>query len=148
MDPSNLAGLLFGRGFRRHGLQRNSVGHLQMTGHLGGERVDILVDTGAASTVVDLEWCRAHRIPVVDTGRAGGGAGSVTLPIYALGKLPLVVDGVELRSDGLFVIDLSHVNAGLTTRGAQRVNAVLGADVLSRHQAVIDYGADTLFLRH
>jgi hypothetical protein len=148
MDQSTaLSDLLLQRGYRRHGLERNSVGHLQLTGQLDGERIDILVDTGAASTVVDLGWCRSHRVPLLDTGRLGGGAGGVTMPIYSLGPVPLLLDGVPLRSDGIFALDMSHVNAGLKMKGAGRVEAVLGADVLSHHEAVIDYATGSLFLR-
>jgi predicted aspartyl protease len=44
--------LLTQHGFRRHALARNQVRHLQLVGELGNRRVDVLVDTGAASTVV------------------------------------------------------------------------------------------------
>jgi hypothetical protein len=140
--------LLAQSGFRRHGLERNAVGHLQLTGALGGEAIDILVDTGAASTVVDVGWCRTRNIPLVDTGHLGGGAGGVTLPIYALGPVPLTIDGAPVRSTGILAIDLSHVNHGLATKGARPVDGVLGADVLSLHEALIDYSTQSLFLRH
>ena len=131
-----LAELLRRRAFRRHPLARNSVGHFQLLGQLGDRSLDILLDTGAASTVVDLGYCASQGIATRDTGRLGGGAGGATL------------DGLPLRSDGIYAVDLSHVNEGLTMRGAGCVQAVLGADVLTYHRAVIDYATMSLFLRH
>jgi hypothetical protein len=149
MDHSSaLAELLAARGFRRHAMTRTPVGHLLLVGHLDGQAIDILVDTGAASTIIDLEHCRARGIPLRDTGRLGGGAGGVTLPIHALADLPLTLEGCPLKTDGIFAIDMSHVNEGLRLRGAQQVHAVLGADVLRLHQAVIDYATLSLYLRH
>ena len=143
-----LAELVSRHGFRRHALVRNQVGHLQLVGLLRNASVDILLDTGAASTVVDLSYCLAKGIPTRDTGELGGGAGGITLPIHALDDVTLSLDGHPLRSDGIYAVDFTHVNKGLVTKGASRVQGVLGADVLTYHQAVIDFTTMSLFLRH
>lgn len=142
-----LAELLARHGFRRHKMSRSQVGHLHLDGQLGGEPVNILLDTGAASTIIDLSYCHSRQIPLRETGMLGGGAGGVNLPIYALGEMALTLDGSPLRSDGIYTIDMSHVNKGLATRGAAPVQAVLGADILLYHQAVIDYATLSLFLK-
>jgi len=143
-----LAEFLSHHGFRRHTLVRNQIGHLQLVGLLQNAPVDILLDTGAASTVVDLSYCTAKGIPTRETGKLGGGAGGITLAIHALDGATLSLDGYVLRSDGIYAVDLTHVNEGLVTKGASRVQGVLGADVLTYHQAVIDYATMSLFLRH
>jgi len=155
MDPAavsdyaaHLAALLSRHGFQRHVLTRNRVGHFQLVGSLAGEAVDILLDTGAASTVVDLGYCRRRGLALRDTGRLGGGAGGVTLPIHDLGDVGLTLDGLAVHPDGVFAIDLSHVIEGLAEKGAEPVQAVLGVDVLLHHDAVIDYATRSLFLRH
>jgi Aspartyl protease len=143
-----LAELLSQHGFQRHPLVRNQIGRLQLVGVLYNAAVDILLDTGAASTVIDLSYCRAKGIPTRDTGKLGGGAGGITLAIHALDGVTLSLDGRPLRSDGIYAVDLTHVNEGLITKGAPRVQGVLGADVLTYHQAVIDYATMSLFLHH
>jgi len=149
MDHSlALAELLERYAFHRHPLSRNNVGHFQLVGQLGDRLLDILLDTGAASTVVDLGYCASQGIATRDTGRLGGGAGGATLPIHVLDNTVLTLDGLPLRSDRIYAVDLSHVNEGLAMRGAGRVQAVLGADVLTYHRAVIDYATMSLFLRH
>ena len=143
-----LAELLSEHGFRQHALVRNQIGQLQLVGLLQDAPVDILLDTGAASTVVDLSYCRAKGIPTRDTGRLGGGAGGITLAIHALDGTTLSLDGYPLRSDGIYAVDLTHVNEGLVTKGASRVHGVLGTDVLTYQRAVIDYATMSLFLHH
>src|SRR5262245_64417983 len=96
----DLAELLSKHGFHRHRLDRNQVGHLQLVGLLDDAPVDILLDTGAASTVVDLSYCRAKGIPTRDTGQLGGRAGGITLAIHALDGATLSLDGYTLSSDG------------------------------------------------
>ena len=142
-----LSTLLPSQGFNRHPLRRNAVGHFVLQGHLAGEAIEMLVDTGGSSTIIDLEWIRSRGIPLVDTGRRGGGAGGADMPIYAIGDVPLSLDGTSLRADGIYAIDMSHVNRGLRLNGADPVTGVLGADVLTHHSAVIDYASESLYLR-
>lgn len=142
----SLAEFLAARGYRPHALTRTAVGHLHIVGSLNGEPIDMLVDTGAASTIVDEEYCRARGIALTDTGHLGGGAGGAALPVHALGDVVLTLDGEPIRGNGICAIDMSHANAGLRAHGASPVQAVLGADVLTRHQAVIDYTTLTMYL--
>ena len=73
----------------------------------------------------------------------------MTLAIHALDGVTLSLDGRPLRSDdGIYAVDLMHVNEGLVKKGASRVQGVLGADVLTYHRAVIDYATMSLFLHH
>jgi len=108
MDHTRALAELFSQhGFQRHTLVRNQVGHLQLVGSLHNAPVDILLDTGAASTVVDLSYCRTKGIPTRDTGKLGGGAWGITLAIHALDGATLSLDGHPLRSDGIYAVDLS-----------------------------------------
>jgi len=142
----DLADCLAALGFERHPLMRSALGHFHVAGQLSGEVVDVLVDTGAASTVVDLDYCRTRGLPVEETGLHGGGAGGVHLPIFRLSGATLELSGTPLHADGLYALDLTHVNKGLTQKGGSSVQAILGADVLTHHRAVIDYAASALYL--
>ncbi len=51
---SAIAELLSRHGFRRFMMSRTGVGHLKLVGHLDGRRIDIVVDTGAGKTFVEL----------------------------------------------------------------------------------------------
>ena len=141
-----LADCLAALGFERHALMRSGLGHFHVAGTLSGEVVEVLVDTGAASTVVDLDYCRTRGLPLEETGLHGGGAGGVDLPIFRLTGATLELSGTPLRADALYALDLTHVNRGLTQRGGSKVQAILGADVLLHHHAVIDYAASALYL--
>jgi predicted aspartyl protease len=51
---SQIAELLDRHGFRRFMMSRSTVGHLQLVGHLDGRPLDIVVDTGASKTFLEL----------------------------------------------------------------------------------------------
>lgn len=145
---SAIAELLSQHGFHRFMMSRTKVGHLRLVGHLDDRRIDIVLDTGAASTVVDLNYCQSEEIAVMDTGQiGGGGVEGRTHHLYTLSDVRLTLEGLPIHSDGIFAMDLSLVNQKLMGRGADRIHAILGADVLRYHQAVIDYATLALFLK-
>ncbi|MGH8212179.1 MAG: hypothetical protein ACREPP_02970, partial [Rhodanobacteraceae bacterium] len=102
----------------------------------------IVLDTGASKTFVELGYCRSEGIAVTDTGLPGHG-GSV----YTLGDVRLTLEGLQIRTDGIFALDMTSTNQRLMMKGVDPIRAVIGQDVLRYHQAVIDYTALALFLR-
>ena len=45
------------------------------------------------------------------------------------------------------VFDLSHINTALIARGAKPVHGIIGADILKKGKAVIDYKKNRLYLK-
>lgn len=138
----DMATLLSHHGFRRFVMTRTEVGHLKLVGHVDGRPIDIVLDTGASKTLVELGYCRAEGIAVSDTGQPGHGGN-----VFTLGDVALTLDGMPLRTDGIFAIDMASTNQRLIARGIDPIRAVIGQDVLRYHQAVIDYATLALFLK-
>ena len=86
---SELADFLAARGYLRVPLTRSGVGHFHTAGTLNGRPVEVLVDTGAACTVVGMSVVRALGLQAEWVNNEGGGAGGA-LDQYMIG-------GAELR---------------------------------------------------
>lgn len=139
---SAIAELLSRHGFRRIMMSRTQVGHLLLVGHVDGRPIDIVLDTGASKTFVELTYCRSEGIAVTDTGQPGHGGN-----VYTLGDVQLTLEGLPVRTDGIFAIDMTSTNQRLRMKGVDPIRAVIGQDVLRRHHAVIDYATLALFLK-
>jgi hypothetical protein len=139
---SAVAELLFRHGFRRFMMSRSPVGHLKLNGHLDSRPIDIVLDTGASKTFLELTYCRSEGIAVHDTGQPGHGG-----IVYTLDDCRLTLEGLPILSDGLFALDMTSTNQRLISRGVDPIRAVIGQDVLRHHQAVIDYATLALFLK-
>jgi hypothetical protein len=140
-----LTDFLAARGYVRVPLTRSGVGHFHTVGTLNGRAVEVLVDTGAACTVVAMsvvqelglrsEWIN---------GEAGGAGGPLD---------QFRVDGADLRL-GPFIprvagpigLAFEQVNAPLRAQGSAEVDVILGVDVFDAHAAIIDYTSQSLFL--
>jgi len=143
----SLQSFLEAEGYRRVPLTRNGVGHFETGGMLAGNPVRVLIDTGAASTVVSLELAQKLGLKLNLHDRKGGGVGSARLDIYQLEENGLQLDHATPRPKALYAMDLSHVNAALAMKGSTPVDVILGVDVFECQAAVIDYGSNSLFLK-
>ena len=143
----SLPAFLESKGYRRVPLTRNGVGHFETGGTLSGRAVRVLIDTGAASTVVSFALARELGLKLTPLGRKGGGAGAAQIEVFQVEDSTLRLDHALPRPQALYAMDFSHVNAALALKGATPVEVVLGVDVFEKQAAVIDYGSNSLFLK-
>jgi hypothetical protein len=143
-----LTSLLAAAQFQRVPLVRTGVGHFEAAGTLNGTPIRVLIDTGAANTVLSLTLVRRLGLELVPLGETGGGAGGTNLEVFEVRGAELRLGEIVPRPKVLVAMDLSHADAALAQQGAGPVEAILGVDVYEAQAAVIDYGSLSLFLRN
>jgi hypothetical protein len=134
-------------GYTRVPLTRSGIGHFHTDGTLDGRPLSVLVDTGAGGTVFSLDIAREMGLALTPLNMYGGGAGAAQLAVYRIGEASFRLGDVVPKLGGLLAMDLTHVNQAAALRGSGPIDAVLGADVLEAHAAVIDYGSSSLYLK-
>lgn len=142
---SELADFLTARGYLRVPLTRSGVGHFHTAGTLNGRPVEVLVDTGAACTVVAMSVVQALGLRSERLDDEAGGAGGA-LDQYMVGGADLRLGSFAPRVRGPVGLDFAHINAPLLAQGSAAVDVILGVDVFDAHAAVIDYPSLSLFL--
>ena len=141
-----IEGQLEAAGYAKVDLRRSGTGQLLATVKVEGSELLMALDSGASATVVDRQSAADAHLSGLVAGEGAAGAGgrleTHTAPVQdvALGAVPLTLSRVA-------VMDLSHVNDQLVAVGEVRVDGVVGADVLGVHEALIDYGGPSLYLR-
>lgn len=143
---SELADFLVSRGYARIPLTRSGVGHFHTTGALNGQAVEVLVDTGAACTVVAMSLVRALGLSSVRLDEAAGGAGG-SLDQFRVDGADFRLGALVPRLAGPVGLDFEYINAPLRAQGSAEVDMILGADVFDAHAAIIDYTSGSLFLK-
>lgn len=143
---SELAEFLTARGYQAVPLTRSGVGHFHTSGSLNGRPVEVLVDTGAACTVVSMSVVRALGLQSEWLNREAGGAGGA-LDQFRVDGADLRLGSFRPRLAGPVGLDFEQVNAPLRAQGSAEVDVILGVDVFDAHAAVIDYPSQCLFLK-
>lgn len=120
--------------------------HLLMHAIINGYKANVLIDTGASRTIIDLSragyYLENNEILKYEKFFTGMGAGKIdtyvtTIPQLALGDT--VMKDLEI-----LLIDMSSLNASYALYDMPRLDMVLGGDLLLKLSAVIDYQNKTL----
>ncbi len=141
----DLTDFLTARGYVRVPLTRSGVGHFHTSGTLNGRTVEVLVDTGAACTVVSLAVVQALGLHAEWLNGDAGGAGG-PLDQFRVDGADLRLGSFVPRVAGPIGLDFEQVNAPLRAQGSAEVDVILGVDVFDAHAALIDYSSQSLFL--
>ena len=135
------------RGFSRIGLVRTKTGHLLLHARINGVGGRFVLDTGAGRSVIEIS--RQARFKLTTPERLESvavGAGG-TVPLRMSHGNVLQIGAFRDHAFTAYLMPLEHVNLAFLRRGLDRIDGVIGADVLREGQAVIDYGSATLYLR-
>lgn len=125
---------------------REKSHHITVVARLAGRPARFIVDTGAGGTILDSDAVAKYKLRLSSASRKGGGVGSAAMRMNYVATHDLTLSDLDLSRTKLLTLDLSHVNAGLKKSKVEPVVGVLGADVLWRHHAVIDYDRGLMIL--
>ena len=123
------------------------VNHIVVHAKVNGEDVVLIVDTGASRTCI-AESC-AERLGLT-SGRVEQVAVSFALPrkTRALSKLEsLDIGSLHLTDFETWLVDFPYINMIVQMKGEEFCDGVLGADILRRTSAVIDYRCSKIYLK-
>jgi len=135
------------RGYVPIQLQKTVVGHFEVHVIINGKKARFLIDTGASNTTIDHKSASEYTLSVEDSNEAASGLGTSTQPVSTCTIDTLDIGSLRLKKFNGFVMDLSHVNQALTENGAQEVNGILGADILTDLNAIIDYRSIVIYFK-
>ena len=88
---------------------------------------------------------KINNIEESDIKAAGAGASDMLTQIAQ--KNTLEIKGWKTKKVDLVLFDLRHVNDALVKHNAEKVHGIIGADVLKKGKAVIDYKSKNLYLK-
>lgn len=146
MSTTSTASFLEDQGYSAVSLVHTTVGQLQVDAIINDRPALLIVDTGASETVIDQ--ASAERLGVSFTGDAHQAVGcGIAGPADRATINSLNMGPIELSDVNVYVFDLSQVNDALEAKTGTRVDGVIGADLLKRGEAIIEYAQGTLHLK-
>lgn len=135
------------KGFVPVRMTRTTTDHFEVEALVNGEAGRFIVDTGASNTCVSLECAERFGLISEEAEVKAAGAGNSEMDAWISSGNSLQLGKWKKKKQPIVLFDLSHVNQALTTRESGAVDGIIGADVLKRAKAVIDYRKQRLYLR-
>lgn len=145
---STLRKLLTGKGYTRIKLNPTATNHLELKAAINEIEGTFLLDTGASSSCVGFDTVDYFKLMAEDSEIRAAGAGATNMLTQISSKNSLKIADWKKKNLELVLFDLKHVNEALTKHKADPVHGIIGADVLKKGKAVIDYKNKCLYLKH
>ena len=146
-DRSTLQHYLTSKGYVRIKMEKLASGHLHLTGILNGVKGNFILDTGATGTVIEVKNKEKFKMLSRASERQASGAGSTNMRMQASSKNNFDLGNIKLLKLNLMLMNLDHVNKAFKRFNIAPVDGVIGADILTRKKAIIDYIDLSLYLK-
>jgi len=129
-------------------MQKLITGHLYTEATLNGVKGRFILDTGAGATVIELTRKDKFKMTAVESKDKATGAGGTGMQVQESGKNKISLGDYTYNNDTLRLMSLDHVNQVLKSLGIEEMDGVIGADILTAGNAVIDYTKMVLYLKN
>ena len=105
-----------------------------------------LIDTGASNSCVDKTRADYFCIEAEGDDLPLQGAGQEKLYAQASRKSSLHYLDKEIQQLSFMLIDMNTINAALAEQEEAKIDGIIGADILHKKKAIIDYDQCCLYL--
>lgn len=143
----NLYATLQDKGYTRIKFKLSKTQHLLIKGKINGIEGNFILDTGASNSCVGFEGIEHFELSATDSDTKAAGAGGTGMLTQTSLKNKLKLGRWTSKNFGLVIFDMSHVNEALRQYKAKPVHGIIGADILMKGKAIIDYYNHCVYLK-
>jgi len=128
-------------------LKKIKTNHLELKAKINGKKGRFILDTGASNSCVGFDRSSYFKLDAQESETKAAGAGATDMETQQSKNNRLKIGRWKTKKSHLVVFDLSHVNTALTDHHAKKVDGIIGADILEKGKAIIDYQKKILYLK-
>ena len=121
--------------------------HFELVASINGVTGKFILDTGASNTCVGMDKIAFFEMASEATDIKAAGAGASEMETLISIKNKIQIGEWKKKKQKVVLFDLTHVNQALVSHNALPVDGVIGADLLKKGKAVIDYNKKCLYLK-
>jgi predicted aspartyl protease len=121
--------------------------HLLIKAKINGVIGNFILDTGASNSCVGFDCIDLFQLNAEASATKAAGAGATGMLTQSATNINLKLGFWKNTEIELVIFDLSHVNDALLQYKSKPVHGIIGADVLLKGKAIIDYYNHYLYLK-
>lgn len=143
----DLKDYLLKKGYTKIKLHLSKTNHFEIKVTLNGFKGLFILDTGASNSCVGFEAVETFRLKAKDSEIKAAGAGATDMTTQISKKNKLKIGKWKKDKVALILFNLTHVNTALVSHNSKPVDGIIGADILKKGKAIIDYEKRELYLK-
>ncbi len=124
-----------------------ATNHFEIVAKINGISGRFILDTGASNTCIGLDKIEFFNLISKESKIKAAGAGATNMETLISTKNNIEIGKWNKSKQKIVLFDLTHVNEALTTHKALPVDGIIGADVLKKAKAIIDYKNSFVYLK-
>ncbi|MCR9265208.1 MAG: retroviral-like aspartic protease family protein [Flavobacteriaceae bacterium] len=128
-------------------LTLTETNHFEIAAKINGVTGRFILDTGASNTCVGMDKTAFFNMVSEASDVKAAGAGATGMETLVSTKNKIQIGDWKKSRLKIVLFDLVHVNKALTSHNALPVDGIIGADILKKGKAVIDYNKKCLYLK-
>tara|TARA_R110002073_G_scaffold40547_5_gene115172 strand:+ start:310742 stop:311179 length:438 start_codon:yes stop_codon:yes gene_type:complete len=134
------------KGYYSVKLKKTKTNHFEIKASINGTKGRFIVDTGASNSCVGFDEIATFGLTTEAPEHKAAGAGPTEIDTQLSKKNTLKIGEFKLKKITLVLLDLAHINNALIKQDAKPVNGIIGADILEKSKAIIDYNKKRVYL--
>lgn len=146
MDKS-LKQFLLAKDYTKVKLKLTKTNHFEIKASINGVKGLFILDTGASNSCVGFEGIENFKLKAKDSEIKAAGAGATDMLTQVSKKNKLKIGTWKKDKVALILFNLSHVNTALLNYNSKPVDGIIGADILKKAKAIIDYDKNYVYLK-
>ena len=144
---SSLKKLLEKKKYIKIKLKKMATNHLELDAKINDVKGRFILDTGASNSCVGLDLIEFFKLEAEESETKAAGAGATDMETQKSENNTLEIGKWKTKKSHLVLFDLTHVNSALQQHNAEPVHGIIGADILEKGKAFIDYNKKVLYLK-
>lgn len=128
-------------------LKKIVTNHLELEASINGVKGKFILDTGASNSCVETSLVDFFKLDAKESETKAAGAGATDMETKQSDNNSLKIGNWKTKKCHLVLFSLLHVNTALTQHDAEEVHGIIGADILEKGKAFIDYNKHILYLK-
>ncbi len=144
---TTLKSFLNSKKYTRVKLKLTKTNHFEIKASINGIKGLFILDTGASSSCIGFESASFFNLKVKNSNVKAAGAGATDMLTKISKNNTIKIGRFKVDKMNLVLFDLTHVNTALLNHGGKPVDGIIGADVLKKTKAIIDYETKHLYLK-
>ena len=139
--------ILLRKGYAKIKLKKINTNHFELKAKLNDVKGRFILDTGASNSCIDINLAEKFKLEVKDSETKASGAGATGMETKISSKNNIKINRWKYQNFTVVLLDLTHVNSALTEHHADTVDGIIGADILEKGNAIINYENKCLYLK-
>ncbi|MCK0155616.1 retroviral-like aspartic protease family protein [Cellulophaga sp. F20128] len=147
MKDTSLTKFLAKKNYTKIKLKLTKTNHFEIKGKINGISGKFILDTGASNTCVGIDKVDFFKLTSKASEVKAAGAGATDMETQISTKNTIKIGAWKYKKLSIVVFDLTHVNQALLNHNALPVDGIIGADILKKTKAIIDYKKKCVYFK-